>query len=194
MNGPTSKTHSESQMSDTIEAVSAEFIRLEQYLSTQPDGPTLKDSPVVLKAALAAVTLAAADRPVNRVTIAEAAGFSRGTAYRHSKDAINAIIAVAPRIAAELLDLPSKGLTAADYSNAVQNRDQTIATLRNQLAEAIRERDVVLAYARDLHQQLAPEYHKIKSEKAEKVRHLRPVDQFGSNPGDTLGSTDEPAR
>ncbi|MEV0807966.1 hypothetical protein [Micromonospora sp. NPDC050200] len=44
-----------------------------------------------------------------------------------------------------------------------------------ELKAASRERNAALAYARDLHERLRPEFEAIAREKQEKVRHLRPL-------------------
>jgi len=128
--------------------------------------------PVVLRALLAAVALASADRPVNSVTMAEAGGYARGTA---NKDALAAITRVAKAIADTQLGHGESAEGILELSSKVQERDATIATLRAQLAQSKSDLDVVVSYARDLHNRLQGEFDAVAAERAEKVRTLRPV-------------------
>ena len=67
-------------------------------------------------------------------------------------------------------------------TGALQQRDHTITELRAALRAAEHERDVALSYARDLHEQLAPEYQAILADKAAKVRPLRSVSGAADEP------------
>jgi hypothetical protein len=131
--------------------------------------------PVVLRALLAAVALASADRPVNSVTMAEAGGYARGTASTKNKDALAVITRVAKAIADTQLGHGESTEGILELSSKVQERDATIATLRAQLAQSKSDLDVVVSYARDLHNRLQGEFDAVAAERAEKVRTLRPV-------------------
>lgn len=68
-------------------------------------------------------------------------------------------------------DTPS----AAQLFDQVRERDEIIRELRDKVQTLQRERNTALAYARDLHERLRPEFEAIAREQEEKVRHLRPV-------------------
>lgn len=142
----------------------------------------LRSLPVVLRATLAVTALSAADRPISGVTIATAAGFSRGTAYRHNRDALAAITDAVPPLVDTMLRRTRDGNTRTELTDALQQRDHTITELRAALRAAEHERDVALSYARDLHEQLAPEYQAILADKAAKVRPLRSVSGAADEP------------
>jgi hypothetical protein len=136
----------------------------------------LKAVPVSLRAAIAAAVLAGGDLPLNGVTLAAAAGFSRGTAYRTKREEVLAVLAAMPLVAVHILGRGRKGGSRSDALASLRQRDQTIANLRKAVTEAERDRDQALSYARDLHQQLEPEFNRILEERTAKVRHLRSLD------------------
>lgn len=131
--------------------------------------------PVVLRAALGAVALVAADRPLNGVTLAAAAGFSRGTAYRHNREAIKLLIDFAPALVDSMLVKTDVGSSLTILSANLRQRDETIAELRERLRASEKEREMALAYARDLFEAVSREVREIADEKAKKVRLLRVV-------------------
>lgn len=90
----------------------------------------LRSLPVVLRATLAVTALSAADRPISGVTIATAAGFSRGTAYRHNRDALAAITDAVPPLVDTMLRRTRDGNTRTELTDALQQRDHTITELR----------------------------------------------------------------
>lgn len=129
--------------------------------------------PVVLRAALGAVALAAADRPLNGVALAATAGFSRGTAYRHNRETINFLIEIAPTLVELLLARTDQGESLTTLNANLRQRDATIAELREKLRASEKEREMALAYARDLFEAVSSEMREIADEKAKKVRLLR---------------------
>jgi hypothetical protein len=141
-----------------------------------------RDVPVTIRAALAAVALAAADRPVNGINVSKAAGYSRGTAYRHNAEALEVVLSASPALAAALLERPTVGRSVTELSQMLQGRDRVIDDLRRQLKVARAERDMTLSYARDLHEQLAPEHDVIVQERKKKVRPLRVIDEPSQDP------------
>lgn len=134
--------------------------------------------PVVLRAALGAVALTAADRPLNGVTLATAASFSRGTAYRHNREAINLLVDLAPALVDSMLVNPEKGESLTVLNANLRQRDQTVAELRERLRASENEREMALAYARDLFETVSSEIREIASERARKVRPLRVVESL----------------
>lgn len=141
----------------------------------------IRSLPVVLRAALGAVALAAADQPLNGVTLAAAASFSRGTAYRHNREAINLLIAHAPALVHSMLDNIENGPSLTDLNAELRRRDQTIAELREKLRASEAEREMALAYARDLFEAVSSEMREIAEEKAKKVRPLRVVESISKD-------------
>lgn len=135
----------------------------------------LRDLPVVLRATLAGVALGAADKPVNALSVSKAAGYSRGTAYRHNSEALEVVLRATPSVANALVGRTDTGHTVAGLARMLQERDGIIASLRDELRSATAERDMALSYARDLHEQLAPEYEQLVRDRSNKVRALRPV-------------------
>jgi hypothetical protein len=133
--------------------------------------------PVVVRAALAAVILAAAERPLNVRSVAEAGGYSRGTAYRNNKEALNLIIEGAPILASGILGRTARVRPSTHFIQKSRREIGRLAQLRQALMSAESERDCALSYARDLHQQLAPEFHEILKEKKNKVRRLRVMEE-----------------
>ncbi len=142
----------------------------------------LRDVPVIIRAALAAVALAAADRPVNGINVAKAAGYSRGTAYRHNAEALDVVLSASPTLAAALLEQPTAGRSVTELSQMLQERDRVIQDLRRQLKAAQVESEMALSYARDLHEQLAPEHEGIVQERRNKVRSLRVIGDPDQDP------------
>ena len=154
-----------------------------------PDDPlsvldALRDLPVALRAVLAAVALGAADLPVNALSVSKAAGYSRGTAYRHNAEALETVLRAAPVVASALIGRTANTQTVAALAESLQDRDRTIAALRTELRATTTERDMALSYARDLHEQLAPEYEQLVRERQQKVRSLRAVESDSDSSSD----------
>ncbi|BCJ42312.1 hypothetical protein GCM10010168_86890 [Actinoplanes ianthinogenes] len=138
-------------------------------------GEHLGDIPVPMRLVLAAAILAAADKPVSIVSLCQVAGVSRGSAYNHHKVAMASIRENIPVLVRAQLAILGETPNAAELFDQVRERDETIRELRAELKTARRERNTALAYARDLHERLRPEFEEIARERQEKVRHLRPV-------------------
>jgi hypothetical protein len=166
-------------MEGNADALLEVLSRLEKDVAEvgQPDIATqIRSLPVVLRAALGAVALAAADRPLNGVTLAAAAGFSRGTAYRHNREIINLLIEFAPALVDSMLVNSDQGISLTILNANLHQRDETIAELREKLRASENEREMALAYARDLFETVSAEMREIADEKAKKVRPLRVVE------------------
>ncbi|GAA2670662.1 hypothetical protein [Actinoplanes palleronii] len=135
----------------------------------------LGNIPVPTRLLLAAAILAAADKPVSIVSLCQVAGVSRGSTYNHHKEAMTSIRENIPVLVRAQLAALGETPRAAELFDQVRERDETIRELRADLKNARRERNTALAYARDLHERLRPEFDAIAREKQEKVRHLRPI-------------------
>lgn len=135
----------------------------------------MKELPVPLRATLALVALAAADKPINGVNMAQVGGYSRGTAAVKHKATLDTLVRSVPVVVGVQLQRTSETPTISELAAQIRNRDNTIADLRAQLSDARHDLDVVLAYARDLHNHVQLEHDQIAAEKAKKVRLLRPV-------------------
>ncbi len=131
--------------------------------------------PVLQRLLLAAAVNAATGRPLSVLGVCETAGVSRGSAYNHHKESMAQILAMMPALVdlmvAEHTDVPS----ASELAEQVQQRDARIAELRRENQQLKRDRDEVSAYARALHAQVKEEFDIVASEKARKVRRLRPL-------------------
>ncbi|HET6483562.1 MAG TPA: hypothetical protein VFG35_26465 [Actinoplanes sp.] len=138
-------------------------------------GNHLGNVPVPTRLMLAAAILAAADKPVSTVSLCQVAGVSRGSTYNHHKEAMASIRENIPVLVRAQLAALGETPSAAELFDRVRERDETIRELRAELKAARRERNAALAYARDLHERLRPEFEAIAREKQEKVRHLRPL-------------------
>jgi hypothetical protein len=109
--------------------------------------------PVPLRAALAAVALAATARAVNGVALAHAGRYSRGTAARTDspwRDLIAALAENSQTLVDLLLDEATDGPDPARLAADIAARDRTIADLRERLAEATAALRPLADYAHDL--------------------------------------------
>jgi len=135
----------------------------------------MRSVPVYWRAALAATALAAAGRPVNLRSVAEAAMYSRGTAYRNNRELLDGIVKVVPFLVNKMMNQSESRQSNTELHAELQARNGKIAELRAELTQAESDRDQALAYARDLHQQLSAEFHAIVAEKSAKIRVLLPM-------------------
>lgn len=134
----------------------------------------LRPVPVPLRVAFAALTLAAADRPLSGKNLAAAGGFSRGSTLRDYGETVAALQNAAPHIVAAQLGDTGSGASVSELAHQLQERDDTIAELREQVAQHQRDLDIALSYARDLHEHVRAEFEANAQERASKVRRLRP--------------------
>lgn len=134
----------------------------------------LRAIPVPLRVVLGALTLAAADKPLSGKNLAAAGGFSRGSTLRDYGETVAALQQAAPHIVhAQLGDLATAA-SVSELARQLQERDETIAELREEVAQQQRDLDVALSYARDLHEHVRAEFEANARERASKVRALRP--------------------
>jgi hypothetical protein len=129
--------------------------------------------PVPTRLVLAAAVLAAADKPVSTVNLCAVAGVSRGSAYNHHKDQMNAIRQHVPVLVRAQLGMLGATTQTAELYEQLRDRERSIERLRAEVRALKSERDTALAYARDLHERLRPELEAIEQEQAAKVRPLR---------------------
>lgn len=166
-------------MSDPIADALAAFARVRAKVSSGEPVDVraeLRSVPVVLRAMIAAAALAAADRPVNGVTMAAAGGYARGTAQTKNREHLALIAEMTPLLVGALLGRQPDAVTVAAVTEQVRQRDATIAELRRELVSVKHDREVVLGYARDLHSKARRYRDDISEERARKVRHLRPLE------------------
>jgi hypothetical protein len=135
--------------------------------------------PVPLRAALAAIALAASGRAVNGVTLASAGRYSRGTASRKDSPWRHLITALSDNsqtlvklLLDEVADSPDPARLAAD----IAARDRTIADLRDQLSNAKTALQPLADYTHDLAVELRNYREDEQAALAAKVTHLRIVD------------------
>lgn len=133
--------------------------------------------PAPTRIVFAAIALAAADRAVSMVNIAQVGQLSRGSAYNHHRDLIDRVRGALPALVARQLGGDSDAKGIAEVLADIQKRDETIARLRQDLTDAHSKQEAALSYARALHAQVKPTYTQAADERTKKVRHLRPVTQ-----------------
>jgi len=135
--------------------------------------------PVPLRAALAAVALAASGRAVNGVTLANAGRYSRGTASR-TDSPWRRLVATLSADSQTLVDLllgnaadgPDPARLAADLAA----RDRTIADLRGQLSKATSALQPLADYTHDLAVELRGYRDEERASLAAKIVPLRLLD------------------
>lgn len=135
--------------------------------------------PVPLRAALAAVALAASARTVNGVTLAKTGRYSRGTASRPGspwQDLIAALTANSQNLVDQLLDKAAEGPDPARLASDISARDRTIADLRERLSIASAARRPLADYAHDLAAELRQHRDDERSVLDAKIVPLRIMD------------------
>ncbi|GAA0456849.1 hypothetical protein Ade02nite_05840 [Paractinoplanes deccanensis] len=168
-------------MSD-VDSLEALHLASAAYAEAQRDSEAsaelsmhLGNIPVPARLMLAAAVLAAADKPVSIVNVCQVAGVSHGSTYNNHKEAMASIRENIPVLVRAQLAVLGETPSAAELFDQVHERDETIRELRAELKAARQERNTALAYPRDLHERLRPEFEAIAREKQEKVRYLRPL-------------------
>lgn len=135
--------------------------------------------PVPLRAALGVAYLTGADAPLSENNVAKIGGYSRTTAKSKHGEMLELLRAAVPAVLMRLSGTARTGIDVAQLSAELQAANETIASLREQLAVARAERETALSYATDLHRQLKPEYEDLLRTRAERVvdvtPRLRPV-------------------
>lgn len=148
---------------------------------TNGETVSLKDEyraiPVPVRVMLAAVILAAADQPLTGNNLASAGAFSRGSTLRDYGNLVTSLRDTAPQFVAQALTGTTEGRSVATLTAELQQRDETIASLRAQLKRQEHDIQAVRSYARDLHERYRQDIEQVEREQADKVRHLRPIDQ-----------------
>ncbi|MDQ6796893.1 MAG: hypothetical protein M3011_02510 [Actinomycetota bacterium] len=135
--------------------------------------------PVPLRAALAAVALAASARSVNGVTLANAGRYSRGTASRTDSPWQQLITALADNsqvLVDLLLNEASDGADPARLAADIARRDRTIADLRGRLATATAAVQPIADYAHDLAVELRRHRDDERAALSAKLVQLRTVE------------------
>lgn len=117
----------------------------------------LRAIPVEVRAVIAITALVAADRPVNQKQVAATGRFSRAMFHKKADLLATAMEAIPPLVTG-LLDASRAGASVTDLEAELQRRDAVIAGLRESLDRSHQNLAVMTAYARDLDEQLRPEY------------------------------------
>lgn len=131
--------------------------------------------PVPARLLVAAVVLAAADKPVSTVNVYEVAAVSRGSAYNHHKAEMALIRGCVPAMVRAQMALLGSTAQTAELDEQVRERDESIRKLGEDNRRLREEHDAAVGYARDLRERLRPELEAIANEQAEKVHTFRPV-------------------
>lgn len=131
--------------------------------------------PAALRLVIAAVTLTAADQPVNKKAITTAAPTARSATYRDHSELLEAAKDVLPAFVQAQLALVGSTATVSSLAADLENAYRIIRDERSRRVAAEERLAHVASYARELHAQLKPERDALLRERAEKVRTLRPV-------------------
>ncbi|WP_305782744.1 hypothetical protein [Symbioplanes lichenis] len=171
--------------SDDIAALTRVAARIEAGEDLTTDLMGQEGVPVALRLVIAAVTLAAADMPVNKKSITTIAPAARSATYRDHADLLDQAKAVVPALVQAQLGLAGAKVSAADLARQLEAAHATIEKERRLREEAEERLKHVAAYARELHWQLKPEYEARLREREEKVRylHLVPGEPDENEPG-----------
>jgi hypothetical protein len=161
--------------SDDIASLTRVAARIEagEDLTTELMGQ--EGVPVALRLVIAAVTLAAADMPVNKKSITAIAPAARSATYRDHADLLDRAKTVIPALVQAQLGLAGTKVSAADLARQLEAAHATVEKERRLREEAEERLKHVAAYARELHWQLKPEYEARLRERDEKLRHLRVI-------------------
>lgn len=138
---------------------------------------TEEQVPVPVRLLVAAAALAGADQPLTKKSITEAAPAARSAVYREHKDLLDALQDLLPSLVAAQLQPVVREVTVAEVTRQLELANATVEEERKLRDQAEADLAQVVAYARELHWRLKPEYDDMVRERAAKVRPLRPVDE-----------------
>jgi hypothetical protein len=175
--------------SDDIAALTRVAARIQAGEELTGDLMGQEGVPVALRLVIAAVTLAAADMPVNKKSITTIAPAARSATYRDHADLLDQAKTVIPALVQAQLGLAGTKVSAADLAQQLEAAHATIEKERRLREDAEERLKHVAAYARELHWQLKPEYEARLREREEKVRYLHLVP---GSPADRKAEVDEP--
>lgn len=162
-------------MSDGIEALIRVSRRVSEGEALTTDLMGEEGVPVDLRLVVAAVALTAADRPVNKKSIATSAPAARSATYRDHSELLEAVKEILPVLVHAQLSLAGVSVTAAELGHQLEEANRIIRKERMRREEAEVRLEHISAYARELHWQLKPEREAALRERGEKVRPLRRV-------------------
>ncbi len=131
--------------------------------------------PVALRIVVAAVTLTAAGRPVNKKTITTIAPAARSATYRDHAELLEQAKAVLPALVRAQLTLNTSNLSATELARQLEEANQGIHRERHRRIEAEQQLQHMASYAHELHQRLKPQFDELMRERNQKVRHIRSV-------------------
>ena len=160
-------------MSEGIEALVRAARRVAGGEELTTDLMRTEGVPADLRLVIAAVTLTAADLPVNKKSITTAAPAARSATYRDHAELLGDAKDVLPSLVQAQLGLVGARVTAVELGHKLEEAHQIIRTERLRREEAEMRLEHMASYARELHWQLKPEREELLRERAEKVRNLR---------------------
>ena len=131
--------------------------------------------PLDLRLVVAAVSLAAADQPLTKLSMTTSARAARSAAYRDHGDLMARLKEHVPAFVQAQVSPVRRQVSATELAAELEKANETIARERTRREEAELELAHVINYARELHWQLQPEYEAAMRERREKVRPLRSV-------------------
>lgn len=129
--------------------------------------------PAALRLVLAAVALTAADRAVNKKSIAAAAPAARSATYRDHAELLEQVKTLIPALVQAQLGLVGTHVSASELARQLENANNIIHDERQLRETAEKRLGEIASYARELHWKLKPEYEATLRERIEKVRPLR---------------------
>ena len=129
--------------------------------------------PVALRLVVAAITLTASDRPVNKKTITTIAPAARSATYRDHVELLEQAKMVLPAFVQAQLGLATSQLSATELGRQLEEANASIHEERLKRIALEKQLQHIASYARELHQRLKPEFDEIMRERSSKVRHLR---------------------
>ncbi len=146
--------------------------------------------PVEIRATVAISLLTALDQPRSRANVARVGQFAR--AIFDKKDVTMTVLEQAvPVVTAHLVAAGRPIVTVDELTEELRRRDAVIADLRAQLTQRQRDLAQLLDYARDLHEQLRPEYEENLRTRSQRVVDARPRFSIISDSNDPDGPEED---
>lgn len=136
---------------------------------------TQEKVPARLRLLLAATALTAANLPVSKRAIVDAAPAAWSATYRNHAELLEDIKALVPDLVAAQLSLVGEMPTGTDLRRQLDQANASIEKERGRRAELEEEVRQLREYALTLHLRAKPEYDAMMAERQHKVRLLRPV-------------------
>jgi chromosome condensin MukBEF ATPase and DNA-binding subunit MukB len=139
--------------------------------------------PARLRILLAATALTAADRPVSKRAIVDAAPAAWSATYRNHADLLDAVKHLVPALVTEQLALAGTAPTSAQLRTQLDEAHASVRAERQRRQELERQMTALREYALELHRRLKPDFDQMMRERTQKVTQLRPVPDLPDDGG-----------